>query len=516
MTSRWSGSSFSRPYGTSPRDLSNAKTSKASNAFREPEPQPEITVDTLCTATHSPPHSSTSRRTELNRARRQRKKILKKKFLPDPEPGKARRRTEGSQQDDLPRDKKLAKELIHADTHAEALKKFSRAFSQRSRPELSLLGMFEYIKTSKLSPGNRSLPLHVVLLNMFRAAEDIGVPVSVKQYTKLISALTSNSTHCSHSWKIALQLQDEMLNNGHEPDVPFYNAVLHTLRKGGKSDLAYQMLLKLLDEGVAVNDRSFEFVVSSYRHTGKLDKALQVMKMMQEAGFQPATETYNTALSCCKRKGNVEVAWKLLDEMEQKGIPRDTFSYSAAISAHAKFGQLELAKQVHARMEADGVKKNTHTYNALLSVYKREGNWEEAFALFEQMKMEGVRRNDTTYHNLIRICRQHGAWRQATSVRDEMQVDGVIFTAETMKQLLTVFISAGKLADAMKMKHMMAYRAEKNDNVFAYHALLGAFARTGAWRMASGIVDEMVSLNIEPTSQGSACLMEAFTKVSSC
>jgi pentatricopeptide repeat protein len=126
-----------------------------------------------------------------------------------------------------------------------------------------------------------------------------------------------------------LSLLSEMFEATVTPDVISYNSAISALGKGGRWELALDVLGQMPQIGVIPDAISYSAVISACEDDGQWQLALNLLYRAK-----PDTTSFNAAISACAKGGQWELALVLLSKMRtMKAVPT-CISFSAAISVH--------------------------------------------------------------------------------------------------------------------------------------------------------------------------------------
>lgn len=112
--------------------------------------------------------------------------------------------------------------------------------------------------------------------------------------------------------------------------------------ESGKVLEAYKLLMRVADNGVAPNLKTYNILINGMCKSRMIDGALELFKELQTKGHSPDSVTYGTLIDGLQRVGREKDALAYLDEMEEKGCTSSA-AYKSLMTWSCRKGRVSLA-----------------------------------------------------------------------------------------------------------------------------------------------------------------------------
>lgn len=198
-------------------------------------------------------------------------------------------------------------------------------------------------------------------LNMVVVLKRFGVPISGEIYKYLIVSLSQENRPF-----VASNLLDEMLEDGHEPNVEIYNKLIQSLCK--KDDVEQALL-----------------------HKNK----------MLEKTINPSLAIYQNLISCLCRLSKCSEAVSLIEEMVFYGLRPDCNICRALVFAYCKEQNLDKAESLMVSLATGYQVYDLHSYNVLVKAWSEHCGVTELMELQDKMHKLGFTPNSLTCKYVI-------------------------------------------------------------------------------------------------------------------
>ena len=223
----------------------------------------------------------------------------------------------------------------------------------------------------------------------------------------------------ANQWEESLQL----LRLYGSPQLPIgaVNSLLAACGRGGRADMAMEILYELEQYGLNADERSYQSTIiacnqaehefrRSHCRTQETDDedcrlerdfawwecAISLLQRMQESGLQPNTLTLSSSISACEAAGEWQVALGIL--------------------------QSAMGEEVRKAEDTSSHGLNLYCFNAAIAACEKGGAWVEALEIYERMKGEGgqeLQPNIVTLSSLVLALDNAGQEELAVSIYDE-------------------------------------------------------------------------------------------------
>eukprot|EP00435_Cladocopium_sp_Y103_P058927 s952_g20.t2 len=276
----------------------------------------------------------------------------------------------------------------------------------------------------------------------------------------------------------AVSWMDRMVEEGIDPDLEIYEAVLEAVAKSGRPEMRRdleQSWIKSLkkDKGIKrVSKEVFKTIIRVAARYGDLSAAAEWLKKMKEAGHQCGVNEYNYLLKGSEYMKDPDSAQKFFNRMEKADVKPDAESYNLIIKTMAKAGKPKLSEKWANKMEEAGlltsktlqfdlvaksiaqnsdiaaddaaqwVKRavelqkplSASSYRAVMRAYLNENNASSARQWFEWMEQNGTVADYETYLMLMRYDdRKTAFWHS------KMEEAGIAPTTESFNLVIRSF-----------------------------------------------------------------------------
>lgn len=131
----------------------------------------------------------------------------------------------------------------------------------------------------------------------------------------------------------AVDLFNEMKDQGTALDVYAYNGLMSGMVKAGMISEAISLLRKMEEHGCMADVNSHNIILNGFARTGVPKRAVQMFETMKHSVIKPDGVTYNTLLGCFAHAGMFEEAARLVREMKDEGFVYDSVTYTSILEA---------------------------------------------------------------------------------------------------------------------------------------------------------------------------------------
>ncbi|XP_078161713.1 uncharacterized protein LOC144557040 [Carex rostrata] len=215
-----------------------------------------------------------------------------------------------------------------------------------------------------------------------------------------------------------------LIVEGHSPDVLTYNIILRAKYMLGKLDQFHRLLDEMGRNGLAPDLHTYNLLLHVLGKGDKPLAALNLLNYMRDVGYEPSVLHFTNLIDGLSRAGNVEACKYFYDEMVKMGCEPDVVCYTVLITSYVLAGQFEDAREVFDQMLSKGHLPNVYTYNSIIKGLCGMGRFQEACDMLKEMDSRGCLPNFSVYCNLVRRLRHAGKVAEATDVVDFMVEKG--------------------------------------------------------------------------------------------
>ncbi|CAI9087289.1 OLC1v1021326C1 [Oldenlandia corymbosa var. corymbosa] len=225
-------------------------------------------------------------------------------------------------------------------------------------------------------------------------------------------------------YKLIEWVYEQMLVEGHSPDVLTYNIVLCSKYRLGKLDQFQKLLDEMDKNGFPPDLHTYNLLLHVLGRGGKPLSALKLLNHMKDVGCQPTVLHFTTLIDGLSRAGNMDACKHFFDEMIKQGCMPDVVSYTVMITGYVVAGEFDTAQELFDEMIRRGQLPNVFTYNSMIRGLCMAGKFEEACLMLREMDSRGCNPNFLVYSTLVGYLRNAGKLSKAHSVINIMVEKG--------------------------------------------------------------------------------------------
>ncbi|ERM99184.1 pentatricopeptide repeat-containing protein At4g35130, chloroplastic [Amborella trichopoda] len=321
----------------------------------------------------------------------------------------------------------------------------------------------------------------------------------------------------------AFSLFREMREKGISPDYVTMTCMLRACIKLGCLQLGLALHCVIV-----LNDLEGELtigtgLVAMYTKFGSLEMGRRVFERMHERDVV----SWNAMIGGYNQNNLPVDALNLFREMEISGIKPDHITVVMAIIAVAEMRAVVLGKQLHAHSVRNCIAYEVTVQNSLIDMYSKCGDLEkshlifeklsnktvvswscivqgyvrhersvEALALYAQMMHEGMRPDSITLVNVLPACVSLGALQVVKNIHCYMTKYNLDSLTSLVTSLLVSYTKLGCIEAAQELFHRELLNRDRD--VVAYNAMIGAYAMNGNWIMCKDLFAQMKREKVRP------------------
>lgn len=181
-----------------------------------------------------------------------------------------------------------------------------------------------------------------------------------------------------------LKLFNQMKQMGIEPDRKVYNAVIHSLAKGGLVKEAINLMKSMEEEkGIVPNAVTYNSLMKPLCKLRRLEEAREVFTEMVQRGVSPTIRTYH-ALFRILRTG--QQVFGFLENMRRTGCCPNHDTYIMLIRKLCRWQQIHDVFKLWKEMIENGFNPDRSSYIVMIHGLFLNGKLEEAHKFYVEMK----------------------------------------------------------------------------------------------------------------------------------
>lgn len=306
---------------------------------------------------------------------------------------------------------------------------------------------------------------------------------------KLLTAVIGSLGRMGRS-DLAKEAFDVGLNEGYGKTVYAYSALISAYARSGLSTGALGVFESMKAVGMKPNSVTYNTVIDACVKGGEdLHRTTEVFREMLRNGVRPDRITFNSLLAGCSRARHWENARLMYDEMVHLGIGRDVFTYNTFIDAICKCGNMELAVQIMSEMPVNNLNPNVVTYSTLMDGYSKLERYDEALNLYEEVKGLSIPMDRVCFNTLLSIYVKMERYEDVVRTSEEMERLGIDRDVVTYNALIAGygkqarFEVVGYLTKKMRVEGIVL-------NVLTYSTLIDVYSKAGMFEKSMEVYQE--------------------------
>ena len=287
-----------------------------------------------------------------------------------------------------------------------------------------------------------------------------------------------------------------ILEGGHDSDVRVGNALLHMYAKSGSIEDAALVFDTMKERDLI----TWNVMIGAYAGSGRGVEAYDLYLKMKEEGFQLNAVTYMSLLNDCASTGALEWVKDVHRHILEEGYESDIRVGSALVHMYAKCGSIEDAALVFDRMKG----RDVITWNVMIGAYAGSGRGVEAYDLYLKMKEEGFQPDAVTYMSLLNDCASTGALEWVKVVHRHILEGGHELDVRVGNALVHMYAKSGSIEDAQVVFDRM-----EECNVMTWNIMIGGLGQHGRGQDALELFRKMKADGLVPDAYSFVALLSA-------
>uniref|UniRef100_A0A2P2JKJ6 Pentatricopeptide repeat-containing protein n=1 Tax=Rhizophora mucronata TaxID=61149 RepID=A0A2P2JKJ6_RHIMU len=264
-----------------------------------------------------------------------------------------------------------------------------------------------------------------------------------------------------------------------------HNSLVSMYGKIGELNIARHLFDKMPERDAV----SWNAMISAYASKGLWKEAFELFEAMCEGGIDLNIITWNTIAGGCLRTGNFNGALELLSRMRYCGSHLDSVALLIGLSACSHIGAIKLGREIHGFGVRNYLDGYDNLRNALITMYSRCYDLRHAYILFQLIKSKSI----ITWNCIISGYAHLDRYEDASFLLREMLDSGVELNYVTIASILPLCARVANLQHGKEFHCYVMRRAEFDDYLLLWNALVDVYARSGKVLEAKKVFDSMSS-----------------------
>ncbi|KAJ7541256.1 hypothetical protein O6H91_10G051200 [Diphasiastrum complanatum] len=304
----------------------------------------------------------------------------------------------------------------------------------------------------------------------------------VSLWNAMIAAYAENG-----DGKLAIQLFNQMQEEGVKPDRITFVRVLHAVSGAGGLPLAKSIHAQISKSGLELDLIVSTAVVNMYCKCGSLEDAETFFAKMPERDVVP----WNIMISSYAQLGNAKRALNLFQQMQQEGVKPNKLTFISLTSAFACPDFLKAGVQLHYLIREGGFELDIFVGASLLDMYSNCGSLEDAYQMFQKMPERDV----VLWNAMIAALANHGKSELAYQLLGKMQLENVKLDKFTFVSILDLCANRGDL-ERGTLVHAGLIEKDFEFDVIISNALITMYGKCGSLKEACRLFEAMPEQDI--------------------
>ncbi|KAK9042052.1 hypothetical protein V6N11_017133 [Hibiscus sabdariffa] len=208
-------------------------------------------------------------------------------------------------------------------------------------------------------------------------------------------------------------------------------------------------------------------MIAAYARACCTDQAFDLFVKMRDNGVAPNQVTMTTMISLCAEVGAHDMGKWFHTVIDRQVIEMDTILKTALLEMYAKCGDIDGAWKLF----REAKDRDIGMWNTMMAGFGMHGCGKEALELLSEMERVGVRPNDITFIGLLHACSHAGLVEEGTLMFEKMVHEfALVPKIEHYGCMVDLLGRAGHLDEAYEIIKNMPIRA----NAIIWSALLAA------------------------------------------
>lgn len=208
----------------------------------------------------------------------------------------------------------------------------------------------------------------------------------------------------------------QMLGEGHHPDILTYNVLMSAKYRLGKFNDFNGLLDEMATNGLSPDLHTYNIILHVLGRSDKPEAAFNLLNHMREIGIEPTVLHLTTLIDGLSRAGNLDACKYYFGEMTRYGCMPDVVCYTVMITGVIVAGDMASAEELYKEMINNGQVPNVFTYNSIIRGLCMAGRFTDAICILEEMEIRGCSPNFLVYNTLVRCLRNAGKLSEAHKV----------------------------------------------------------------------------------------------------
>lgn len=370
--------------------------------------------------------------------------------------------------------------------------------------------------------------------NIIEELRSVGSPIKASTFLALLRIYWR-----SCSYKIALEVFEEMARYHFEPNTYARNIVIDVLFKVGHVDAAMRFMretqfpnfltynicltnLCKIGDWLAVRDvlksmiyksfcptnGSFWAIFDCCRKRGTISELFQLLAFMVVSGLQPALPIWSILIEGLCQGGEIDAACRYIQKMIQLGLSPSVVTYTSIIKGLFKAERYDSVISLLDFMKHCNCKPDLVLYNVLMDCFAKARRYDDAISVFFDLLDNQFKPDKYTLSTLMSVLCLSGNTKLFDSLISQFDVT---FDLKACNSVMNTLCKAGYPYRAVKFfKHMV--ESGFNPDNYTYSALFNSLFQLGRIDLVVDMYCKVVTKNHNLDSYVHAAILGGLVK----
>ncbi|XP_017239746.1 pentatricopeptide repeat-containing protein At3g16610 [Daucus carota subsp. sativus] len=294
-----------------------------------------------------------------------------------------------------------------------------------------------------------------------------------------VSTLASVLPVCSRlgNFFVGKTIHGLALKCGYLMDENLVPALISVYGDGGNVTIARDIFDCLSQKNVTI----WNSMISAYTKNQKSEDAFVLFRKMLQDDVQPNVVTFVSIVPACKSFGSI-CGEALHACVLVRGYENEISVATVLISMCAKLGNVDSAEFLSNQIP----QRSVITWNSIISGYTHNGYWREGLATFNEMLLEGSDPDAVSIVTVLSSCSKLGAILLGKSAHAFGLKRWVNLDLNVSNALLAFYSECHDMISAVKLFHKMPIT-----NAISWNTLISGFVHHGEYQSAISLHHQM-------------------------
>ncbi|XP_031486748.1 pentatricopeptide repeat-containing protein At3g06430, chloroplastic [Nymphaea colorata] len=309
----------------------------------------------------------------------------------------------------------------------------------------------------------------------------------------------------------ALELFDEMVEEGCEPTTELYTALLSGYCRSNLLDDAFSVLDKMKSLPLCQPDVfTYSTLIKACVEASEFGLVDSLFKEMSEREITPNTVTQNIVLGGYGRAGKYDKMEQVLNEMLESTTSKpDVWTMNIVLGLFANTGQIETMEKWYEKFRNIGIEPESRTFNIIMGAYGKQKMYEKMTAVMEYMRKMSYPWTTATYNNVIEAFADAGDVKNMECAFEQMRAEGMKADTKTFCCLINGYSSAG-LFHKVVSSILLAERLDVVMTTLFFNSVISACAKAKDLMEMERVYQRMKKKQCRPDDATYSIMIQAY------